>query len=601
MAPESLQRVRRVFDEAMQKPEPERLRFVEEACTGDANLLESVQRLLRAHSASESFLHTSVGQAARVGRYLIRGELGRGAMGVVYDAVDPLIGRSVAIKVIHLKGAGFEDQPDFLRERLFREAHSAGRLFHPGIVVIFDVGQDGDLAFIAMESVEGLSLDRWLVSRPPLSTSQTLAILHQTAAALDYAHEHGVIHRDIKPANIMLSSDLSVKVADFGIAKIVSSQQVTATGVVMGTPSYMSPEQIEGRPVSGRSDQFSLAVLAYELLTGSKPFEADTMVTLAHLIVYGPRPRAHSQKPALPEGIDEIFERGLHRFPEQRFPTCAEFVAALERTLQLQPAKHARKRISRAVVLSLIVVISFAVLAVVFLPGDFKENFQRIAALLMTRPPSRETIVPKVLAAPAPPAAKQSEVLPPTVKTGREAAADFRNVTRPPAPEEVKPKPVPAAIRAKQLYSAAVEKQKAGRPEEATALFRRAADLGETDAMMQLGESYHSGDGLSQDAQQALQWFRRAAEAGNSSGMVSAGAMYLLGDGVANDDDEALRWFQKAADRGNAAGIYDLATMYENGRGVTRDLEKAKELYRKAAGLGESEAQNRLFQLERAR
>jgi hypothetical protein len=549
MAPESLQRVRQVFDEAMQKPEAERLRFVEEASAGDGKLAESVQRLLHAHSASESFLQTSVGRTARVGRYIIRGELGRGSMGLVYDAVDPLIGRSVAIKVIHLKGVGFEDQPDFLRDRLFREANSAGRLFHPGIVVVLDVGQDGDLAFIAMERVEGLSLDRLLASRPPLSTSEALSVLRQTAAALDYAHERGVIHRDIKPANIMLSSDLSVKVADFGIAKIVSGQQATITGVVMGTPSYMSPEQIEARPVSGRSDQFSLVVLAYELLTGSKPFEADTMATLAHQIVYGQRPRAHRENPVLPEGVDDIFERGLHRLAEHRFANCAEFVAALERVFQSQAAENtsrpakprtgqpARKRVSRAVVF-LTFVIGFTALGAFLLAGYFKVNSHRNAAPPATRRVLQEPVVAKIIAAPAAPTAGDT--------------------TRATTALEVKAKPVSAAIRAKQLYSAAIEKRKQGRGDEAMSLFRQAAELGDTGAIMELGESYRSGDGLPQDNHEALRWFRRAADAGNSSGMVSVGAMYLLGDGVADDEEEAQRWFQRAADRGNAAGMYDL-------------------------------------------
>ncbi len=519
----------------MQKPEVERLRFVEEACGGDGNLVESVQRLLRAHRASESFLQTSVGHAARVGRYIIRGELGRGSMGLVYDAVDPLIGRSVAIKVIHLKSAGFEDQRDFLRDRLFREANSAGRLFHPGIVVILDVGQDGDLAFIAMERVEGLSLDRLLASRGRLSTTEALLILRQTAAALDYAHERGVVHRDIKPANIMVAGDLSVKVADFGIAKIVSSQQATVTGLVIGTPSYMSPEQIEARSVDGRSDQFSLVVLAYELLTGSKPFEADTMATLAHLIVYGKRPRAHCENPVLPEGIDDIFERGLHRSPELRFCSCAEFVAALERALQSEAAENknrsvkprtrqdARTRGSRAVVLFLILVISFTALGAFFFAGDFKAYFQRNAPSPFRRPISREPVAAKVIAAPAaPPVAapeiKQFALAPSSIVVGQQAVLSWEVInakdvhidpavgpvastgsqlvnvssttkyvltasgaggtTRATAPLEVKPKLLSPAIRAKQLYSAAVEKRKQGHSAEAMSLFRQAAELG---------------------------------------------------------------------------------------------------------------------------
>ncbi len=650
MAPKSPQRVRELFDEAMEKPEAERFRFVETACAGDGDLLQSVERLLRAHSASEFFLKTSVGQTARVGRYVIRGELGRGSMGVVYDAIDPLIGRSVAVKVIHLKGAEFEGRSDFLRDRLFREANSAGRLFHPGIIVILDVGQDGELAFIAMERVEGLSLDRMLASRPLFDTSEALSILRQTAAALDYAHERGVIHRDIKPANIMLNGDLSVKVADFGIAKIITGQQATATGVVMGTPSYMSPEQIEARSVDGRSDQFSLVVLAYELLTGSKPFEADTMATLVHLIVYGERPRAHRENPALPEGVDGIFERGLHRLPEQRFATCAEFVAALEGAFQSQKAQLTaprksplRTRTKKAIVLSsILAALSFAALFFALSNGYLKLDFLRKFDNLRTQQLSRKPLLSKLsVPPPAPPAAPaiaefrvdpsfiepgQPVTLRWQVNNAREVTIDPDLGVVPPAGNrvsspsvattyvltasnaggttrqsvtlEVKAKPIAPAIRARQLYSAAMEKRKRGQTSEAMPLFRQAADLGDTGAMIELGEDYRSGDTLPQSDLEALHWFRRAADAGNSSGMVYLGAMYLLGAGVTNDDDEAQRWFQRAADRGNAAGIYDLATLYESGRGVDRDMQKAEELYRRSAKLGNSEAQNRLSELE---
>src|ERR1700685_3334094 len=263
MPPEFHQRVRQLFDQALERPEADRLPFLERACGGDATLFEAARRLLRAREASGSFLERDARPAVHVGRYLIRGELGRGGMGIVYDAVDPVIGRNVAVKVIHLKAVTGPEQAQFMQERLFREARSAGQLFHPGIVVILDVGQEEDSAFIAMERVNGPSLQQLLASRPRLEIHEALRILQQTAAALDYAHQHGVVHRDIKPANIILDKDGTAKVADFGIAKVMSTQQSTLSGMVMGTPSYMSPEQIEARPVNGRSDQFSLAVLAY--------------------------------------------------------------------------------------------------------------------------------------------------------------------------------------------------------------------------------------------------------------------------------------------------------------------------------------------------
>ena len=209
-------------------------------------------------------------------------------------------------------------QAEFLKERLFREARSAGRLFHPGIVVIFDVGLHEDAAFITMEHVDGPSLLQ-LLADGRLDSKAALGILQQTAAALDYAHQHGVVHRDIKPANIMLQGKVTVKVADFGIAKLMSAQNQTLTGVLMGTPSYMSPEQVEARAVDGRADQFALAVMAYELLTGTRPFQADSMPTVAHLIVYGPRPSAQAVNPSLPPGIDAGFGSRIEQVSRAAF------------------------------------------------------------------------------------------------------------------------------------------------------------------------------------------------------------------------------------------------------------------------------------------
>ncbi len=182
----------------------------------------------------------------RIGRYKIVRELGRGAMGVVYHAIDPNIGRPVAIKTIQLGGGRKPEEQERLRERLFREARSAGMLSHPGIVTIYDVEQQGDLAYIAMEYVDGPTLDQLLADQPPIAAEQLFSILGQTAAALDYAHQKGIVHRDIKPANIMIAQDGTAKITDFGIAKITASEQFTMTGSIVGTPHYMSPEQVQG-------------------------------------------------------------------------------------------------------------------------------------------------------------------------------------------------------------------------------------------------------------------------------------------------------------------------------------------------------------------
>jgi serine/threonine-protein kinase len=269
----------------------------------------------------------------RIGRYEILGELGRGAMGVVYRAQDPVIGRTVAIKTIRLSEIPDPDELQQLRERLFREARSAGILSHPHIVTIYDIGEEGETAYIAMEFINGSTLERVMSSKGTIDRDGFLTVLHQTASALDYAHSKGIIHRDIKPANIMINEAGAAKIADFGVAKILS-QQVTRADMVLGTPSYMSPEQIEAKSIDGRSDQFGLAVITYQLLTGEKPFTGETLPTLLFKIVReDPRP-LHQINASLGPDVNQVLSRALAKNRDARFPQCQEFVEALEKSLR---------------------------------------------------------------------------------------------------------------------------------------------------------------------------------------------------------------------------------------------------------------------------
>jgi serine/threonine-protein kinase len=265
-----------------------------------------------------------------IGRYQIVKELGHGAMGVVYQAVDPTIGRQVAIKTIRLNEVDDPDERAKLRERLFREARSAGILSHPGIVTIYDMEERGDIAFIAMEFVDGPTLDQLLSSKQAMAPERLINILRQTAAALDYAHAKGIIHRDIKPANIMLASDGTVKITDFGIAKVTTSQQYTQTGTILGTPNYMSPEQVQGLAVTGRADQFSLAVIAFEMLAGERPFTGEHLTTVVYKIVAEDPPPVQRLNPTLSPQIDAVLRRALLKKPEGRYNLCIEFVNGLD-------------------------------------------------------------------------------------------------------------------------------------------------------------------------------------------------------------------------------------------------------------------------------
>jgi serine/threonine protein kinase len=267
----------------------------------------------------------------RIGRYKIVRELGRGAMGVVYHAIDPNIGRPVAIKTIQLGGPRKPDEQERLRERLFREARSAGMLSHPGIVTIYDVEQQGELAYIAMEFVDGPTLDQLLSDVQPLAANRMFGILAQTAAALDYAHSKGIVHRDIKPANIMIAGDGTAKITDFGIAKITAAEQFTMTGSIVGTPHYMSPEQVQGQPVDGRSDQFSLAVIAFEMLTGEKPYTGEHLTTVVYKIVAEEPVAPHRINSTLSGPIENAMRKGLAKKADARYRTCSEFIDALEK------------------------------------------------------------------------------------------------------------------------------------------------------------------------------------------------------------------------------------------------------------------------------
>ena len=272
----------------------------------------------------------------QIGRYKILDELGRGATGVVYRAQDPAIGRIIAIKTIRLSDITDEAERERLRERLFREAQSAGILSHPNIVTIYDIAEANGLAYIFMEFVDGPPLEKILNSPEPLLPAGVISILHQTATALDYAHKKGIVHRDIKPANILIHEGTLAKITDFGVAKILS-QQMTQAGVMMGTPNYMSPEQVQGHAVDGRADQFSLAVIAYEILTGEKPFVADHLPSLLYRIVREDPVPPQRLNPSLAPQVEVVLRKALSKSASDRYQTAVEFVDALAEASEVNP------------------------------------------------------------------------------------------------------------------------------------------------------------------------------------------------------------------------------------------------------------------------
>jgi eukaryotic-like serine/threonine-protein kinase len=317
--------------------------------TADAGYKDIADRLKTCKAAAEGGVVTSLGGGGKkegtivmegaavkptLGRYEIEKELGRGAMGIVYLGKDPKINRQVAIKTLKFDDDVDEATAKAVKERFFREAESAGTLNHPSIVRIFDAGEDNEICYIAMELLSGEDLKKYGEKANLLPPEQAVEYVAQVADALDYAHSNGIVHRDIKPANIMRLKDGTLRVTDFGIARITASSK-TQTGTVMGTPSYMSPEQIAGKKVDGRADLFSLGVMLYELMTGEKPFEGDSIATLLFRISSEPHPdpvlkSAERVSPA----IRAVIDKALQKNPDNRYQRGKDMATDLREALK---------------------------------------------------------------------------------------------------------------------------------------------------------------------------------------------------------------------------------------------------------------------------
>jgi serine/threonine-protein kinase len=265
----------------------------------------------------------------RLGRYVIERKIGRGAMGAVYLARDPRINRAVALKVIPIEKEFEDEELAEARQRFFREAESAGRLTHPNIITVFDAGEDHHLAYIAMEYLPGLPLTTFTDQKRLLAPKKALELCARTALALDYAHNQGVIHRDIKPANLLYDrKDDALKISDFGVARLTDNNR-TKTGIVLGTPMYMSPEQLNAETLTGHSDLFSLGVTLYELLTGEVPFKATNIAVLMTKITTDDPAPVSNRRPGVPPSVDALLFKAMAKRPTDRFANGAEMAAAL--------------------------------------------------------------------------------------------------------------------------------------------------------------------------------------------------------------------------------------------------------------------------------
>lgn len=380
----------------------------------------------------------------RLGRYEIVEDLGRGAMGVVYRARDPLIDRTVAIKTIACTGLS-RDEVETFERRFFREAQSAGRLNHPNIVTIHEVGRDGDLAYIVMELLEGNTLRSILDSGLVLTEAQVVDIAVQVADGLAFAHANDIVHRDIKPANIFVLANGTVKIADFGVA-LMPRGSATLVGTVFGSPKYMSPEQVAGKTVDGRSDIFALGAVLYEMLTGVPPFQGDDLAAILHAVLNTDPPPPSARRRKLHPGFDRIVARAMAKDPAQRYQTAYEMAddlatcgqeAAEPRTrddrlpaadqMQAQPGRTGRigKFGAIAAIAGIAVVLS---VAFALWPRPDKKATPKAKVVAEAVPVAPKAEAPAKTVAPAKPAAAKQAVAP------RKSAAPTRPAA-PPGPD----------------------------------------------------------------------------------------------------------------------------------------------------------------------
>ena len=361
MDPSRWRQIEDLYHLALEKPAQERAAFLDRACSADPFLRQELESLLAIADGADAYVKAAVREASvsgrdatamlptapnpgpgpqKLGRYELLEQVGKGGMGVVYRAIDPAIGRTVAIKTIVISD-GSDASASELRTRLLRESQAGGQLSHPNIVAVYDVSEQGNIAYIVMEFIVGRSLDKALpqdsYDATLRATSRVMCIVQECASALDYAHSRGVVHRDIKPGNIMLQADGSVKIADFGIAKAAQFTALTQTSAVLGSPDYMAPEQWKGEAVTGQADQYALAVVAFALLTGRRPFESATMASTAAKTLYEEPPDATSLNRDLPAAVDVVFRRALSKLPDARYQTCSQFAVSLRMALEPAP------------------------------------------------------------------------------------------------------------------------------------------------------------------------------------------------------------------------------------------------------------------------
>lgn len=398
------------------------------------------------------------------GRYELLSELGRGTSGVVYKAHDPKLDRMVAMKILRPELVSLEESGVGLKQRFHQEAVAAGRLTHPAIVAVHDVGESDGRPFMVMEYIEGGTLADLLLGGRPLPLAEAVGIAVQVCAALDYAHRHGVVHRDIKPRNILVGPGVT-KVTDFGTARILGASH-TQTGTMLGTPAYMSPEMVRGQAADPRSDLFSLGVVLYETLTGVNPFNAADLAAVLYRIVNLEAPSIRHHNAELPPALDRVLRRALAKEPEARFATAMDFANALreasigeQRAWTLRALRDTVRDLHGSRLLSAPVRVALGAMCVLVLGIGAWATLRRGPELPSTATPSASTAAPAAKATSSPARAAAAAAPAPVATPSAAAAANgTASTTTPPAA------PIEAAPVARDSSSRPVTPAQAARP-----------------------------------------------------------------------------------------------------------------------------------------
>ncbi len=514
-----------------------------------------------------------------VGQYEIRDLLGEGGIGQVHAAYDTVLQREVAMKSLRpelLSDTNFVD-------RFRAEAKSLARLNHPNITTLYSLIPDGKNLYMVMELVRGHTLDDILVKRnAPLDVRESLAIIAQAADGLAYAHSMGVIHRDIKPSNLMVAENGVLKIMDFGIARVRGSQRLTRSGSIVGTLAYMAPEQLRGEEGDEACDLYSLAIVLYEMLTGTPPFSANSEYDLMQAQINQKPDRLISRVPGLDSKVEAAIMKALSKKPAQRFPSTRAFSDALgASSLRMDAPKilHNDTRLieTPANPIQIAPPRRSALERLPNIPGLAPELRAAVygagAAALVAF-----AVIGVLFSLRSPP--------PPSIALNPPAPLQPPAGVNPANPQTAKVPATPAPSPANPAEAAAL----AG-PLAATVA---AANRGDPTAQNQLGVKYSQGeDGLPRDDVKAVEWYRKAANQGLPKAQTNLGDMYFFGrGGLSQSYLDALSWYLKAAQQDWPDAQYRLGYMYEKGIGTGKDTAKAVQLYRSAAEHGYPEAQN---------